>query len=94
MLPENEIVSLVRKELHDLLNIFAEPVFAQVFKWERAICQYTVGHVNRLKKIDGRLRNTPGLFLAGNSYRGIAINDCTLNAQIISDQIVRFCLTS
>ena len=36
--------------------------------------QYTVGHLDRVKQIEGLL--PPGIFLAGNGYRGIGVPDC------------------
>ena len=38
------------------------------------MAQYTVGHLDRVKKIEGLL--PPGIFLAGNGYRGIGVPDC------------------
>jgi oxygen-dependent protoporphyrinogen oxidase len=40
------------------------------------MAQYTVGHQNRVAQIEARLRQTPGLHLAGNAYYGIGIPDC------------------
>ncbi|MFQ5928010.1 MAG: FAD-dependent oxidoreductase, partial [Terriglobia bacterium] len=41
-----------------------------------AMAQYTVGHGERLRAIEGRLRQHRGLFLAGNAYRGVGVPDC------------------
>jgi oxygen-dependent protoporphyrinogen oxidase len=40
------------------------------------IPEHTVGHPARLREIEARARAIPGLFLAGNAYRGIGIPDC------------------
>ncbi len=89
-LPEKEIIALVRDELKAIMGITAEPTFVQAFKWERAICQYTVGHKVRLQEVDERLAKVPGLYLTGNSYRGIALNDCTLNATRVAEKVAGF----
>jgi oxygen-dependent protoporphyrinogen oxidase len=86
-LPETDLVALARRELADILDIRAAPVFEQVFRWPKAICQYTVGHAQRLQQLDDRLTQLPGLFLTGNAYRGVALNDCTLNAVRIAEQV-------
>jgi oxygen-dependent protoporphyrinogen oxidase len=87
LLPETDLVELARAELQAILGIEAQPVFVQVFQWPRAICQYTVGHRERLQQLDSRLEALPGLFLTGNAYRGVALNDCTRNAVQVAEAV-------
>jgi oxygen-dependent protoporphyrinogen oxidase len=87
LLPESDLVELARRELADILGIEAQPVFVQVFQWPQAICQYTVGHRDRLQQIETRLSALPGLYLTGNSYRGVALNDCTRNAVEVAEAV-------
>jgi len=89
-LSEEETIQMVRSELKEIMGITAKPQFAHVFKWQKAICQYNVGHSVRVQEIDERLSRIPGLFLTGNSYRGIALNDCTLNAKRVADDVAKF----
>jgi len=88
LLPETDLIDLARAELGAILGIVAEPVFVQVFKWPRAICQYTVGHRQRLAQLDARLADLPGLMLTGNAYRGVALNDCTGNAVQVAEAVI------
>jgi oxygen-dependent protoporphyrinogen oxidase len=90
LLPETQLVELARAELHQILGITAQPVFVQVFQWPRAICQYTVGHRERLQQVEAHLSALPGLFLTGNSYRGVALNDCTQNAVSTADAVTGY----
>ena len=90
LLPEAQLVELARAELRQILGISAQPVFVQVFQWPRAICQYTVGHRERLERVEARLSALPGLFLTGNSYRGVALNDCTQNAVQVADAVTGY----
>ena len=73
---EADIIAIVRNELRDIMGIKAEPIFTRVYKWEKCMPQYTIGHSERLKRINARLVSYPGLFLAGSAYRGIGISDC------------------
>jgi len=75
-LDDNAAVELVRGELREILGLGAEPRGVKVFRWRRAMAQYPVGHLDRLEAIEGRLRSHPGLFLAGNGYRGVGVPDC------------------
>lgn len=85
-LSDDEVVARVRRDLQTTMGITAEPSFVRVFRHERAIPQYTVGHGKRLEALDGLLKNQPGLILTGNSYRGIGLNDCVAAAQRASDE--------
>jgi oxygen-dependent protoporphyrinogen oxidase len=73
-LSDEEILRIVRDELRQIVGIHSEPLFARIYRWSKAMAQYTVGHLDRVKKIDGLL--PPGIFLAGNGYRGIGVPDC------------------
>ena len=75
-LSEDEILSIVREELDQILHLKAEPLFARVFKWRGAMAQYGVGHLERLKRIEALRQKLPGLALAGNGYSGIGVPDC------------------
>jgi oxygen-dependent protoporphyrinogen oxidase len=79
-LPEEEIVERVQKDLQTTMGISESPSFVRVFRHEKAIPQYTVGHGARLAALEERLEAFPGLFLTGNSYRGISLNDCVASA--------------
>jgi len=79
-LPDEEVVRRVRDDLKITMGIRGLPAFIRIFRHEKAIPQYTVGHGDRLRAIDERLMNHPGLLLTGNSYRGIGLNDCVAAA--------------
>ncbi len=73
-----EILRIVRDELRQIIPsaLNAEPLFARVYKWKSAMAQYSVGHLERVQRIESRRQNLPGLALAGNGYNGIGVPDC------------------
>jgi protoporphyrinogen/coproporphyrinogen III oxidase len=73
---EKEILQIVRDELRQILSLNAEPLFARVYKWKSAMAQYSVGHLERLQRIEAHRQTLPGLALAGNGYNGIGVPDC------------------
>ncbi|HEX3104039.1 MAG TPA: protoporphyrinogen oxidase, partial [Terriglobales bacterium] len=75
-MPDAGITSIVQRELQEILGIAAQPDFAKVFKWPRAMAQYTVGHKARVDRIRQIVSSTPGLAVAGNAYGGIGVPDC------------------
>ncbi len=73
---DEELVELVERETGKLLGFRGAPVAHKIYRYEQAIPQYQVGHQARLEAIEGLLGGLPGLFLTGNSYRGVSVNDC------------------
>ena len=80
---------IAREELALTLNIIAEPSLTRIFRWEKAMPQYNVGHLARLSRIDSVLESFPRLALAGNGYRGIGIPDCIHSGQVAAEKILR-----
>jgi oxygen-dependent protoporphyrinogen oxidase len=87
-LSEDEILGIIRAELRQTLRIEAEPLFARVYKWKAAMAQYNVGHLERLERIERLRLNAPGLFLAGNAYKGIGIPDCVRSGKEAASQAI------
>ena len=73
---ESEIANAVEGELKAILGLSAAPLFTRVYKWRKAMAQYTVGHSARVDRIKSLVAQTPGLALAGNAYSGIGVPDC------------------
>jgi oxygen-dependent protoporphyrinogen oxidase len=73
---DDEIVATLRRELRALTGISAEPRAARIYRWERAMAQPSVGHLERLARMKTQLSSLPGLALAGNYFRGIGVPDC------------------
>ncbi|HKO16936.1 MAG TPA: protoporphyrinogen oxidase, partial [Gemmatimonadaceae bacterium] len=81
-----ELTAIVRDELREILGISAQPVLVRINRFDRALPQYELGHLQRLEAIDSRLAATPGLLLAGNAYRGVGIPDCVRSGQRAADE--------
>ncbi len=86
----NEIVDIAVDELSEILNIEGVPDFIKVFKYEKAIPQYTVGHAKRLEAIESFLVKFPGLFFNSNAYKGVALNDCVGNSKIVASKVKEY----
>ncbi len=75
-LTDDEILDTVHRELRDVLQLGARPIFARVYRWRGAMAQYEPGHIARVERIEKRVAELPGLALAGNAYHGIGVPDC------------------
>jgi oxygen-dependent protoporphyrinogen oxidase len=88
------LLEAVRAELRLTMGITASPIFHRIIRWDRAIPQYHIGHLERVAWIEGRLAGHPGLFLAGNAYHGVALNDCTEQAELVAARVRQFLAAS
>ncbi len=87
MLPDEKLIDTALSELKPLLNIKGEPEFIKIFRWEKAIPQYELGHEEKLNRIQQALSKFPGLYLTGNAYKGVSVNDCIENSLKLAEQI-------
>lgn len=86
---EAEGVRMARRLLNRHLGITEDPVASVVTLRKDAIPQYEVGHCEKmaslhellLERFAGRLR------VAGASYRGIGVHDCTFSAQSVVEAL-------
>ncbi len=82
-----ELLSIVRRELAQVLDITAEPDLVRVIQHRYGIPQYPPGHGARLARIDARLGTLPGIYLTGYGYRGIAVNRVIEDATAVAARI-------
>jgi oxygen-dependent protoporphyrinogen oxidase len=91
-LPGEAVVKIARDELRRILGLKAEPRFHAIARWPRSMAQYTVGHAERVRKIEERMASHPGIHLAGNAYHGIGIPDCIRMARDVAGKILKSAL--
>lgn len=84
---ESSLMTVVRRELSDLLGITAEPQACQVFRWEHGFPQAQVGHLELIDEIEKYLPDN--IALAGSSYRGIAVPDCIRQGRAAVQKIIQ-----
>lgn len=92
-LSDEEVEKRVREDLRNIMGIKEAPSFVRIYRHPEAIPQYTVGHGARLAALDERCAQHPGLYLAGNSYRGIGLNDCVASAVRTAERAVEHLMT-
>ena len=88
-LDDGELVAAVRRDLARTMGLASAPEFTRIVRHPRGIPQYVKGHLARLRRIDTLLQLHPGLFLAGNSYRGVSLNACVTEADAIAERVLR-----
>ncbi|HEY4716945.1 MAG TPA: protoporphyrinogen oxidase [bacterium] len=89
-LSDEELLRVVHDELKVIMGIHSTPHLTRIYRWFKAMPQYTIGHEARLQLIDREMEKLPGIFLAGSSYRGIGISDCVKNATETADRVKNY----
>jgi len=89
-LSDGELTAIILGDLSRAMGIAARPYFSRLIRHARGIPQYTLGHPERLGRIGAHLAEHPGLWLSGNSYRGISVNSCIEEAPGIAEEMLAF----
>lgn len=92
-LDDDAAVAVACEGLATVMGERATSCFTKVFRHPLGIPQYTVGHLDRLARIDDRLARHPGLVVAGNAYRGVSINNCVTDAGPMAASVLSHVLT-
>ena len=81
-----DLVATSLTAMRPVLGIRGDPLFARVYRFDRANAQHEVGHLDRLAKIDAAVGAHPGLFVTGSGFRGVGIPDCVADGRAIAAQ--------
>jgi oxygen-dependent protoporphyrinogen oxidase len=84
----DETAAVARMELARILGPLPEPQMTVVRRWPHSLPQYGVGHLERMKELDERVRALNGLWLLGNGYRGVGLPDLIRDARAAARQVV------
>jgi oxygen-dependent protoporphyrinogen oxidase len=86
-LSDEQLWTILRSELDPLVGIPEDPAFLRIYRWERGIPQFKMGHRERRARLEHLVARHPGLFVAGNAYYGVSLNDCVKLAYRVAGQI-------
>jgi oxygen-dependent protoporphyrinogen oxidase len=87
-LPEADLIRLAREGIRGTLGVDTDPDVVFVRRWERGIPNYGPGHLATVAAIDAAVAALPGLYLNGNAYHGVAMNDCCRASRRLAERIV------
>lgn len=77
---EDVIVDKCINEAESILGAINKPVHYTIRKYREALPLYSVGHIERVKRIEDLVKTRKGLALAGNAYSGVGIPHCVNKA--------------
>ncbi len=91
---DDEIVARLLAELRVVVGLTAAPVDVRVSRWNDALPQYAVGHVDRIARVGAALDGLPGLALAGSAYDGVGVPACIRSGEKAAAIVVAHLRTS
>ena len=84
---DDQIRKHVREELAEILGVRGEPDFMQVVRYERAMPQYHVGHLDHVARIEGLAGQYAGFAIAGIGCRGVGVPDAIGSAERAAESV-------
>ena len=88
--PPDKITEIVEGDVGRMLNIGGAPVERAVWRHERALPQYNLGHAELLREAAEELKQLPGVFLSGNYLEGPSLGNCVEQAFRTADAVKAF----
>ncbi|MBF0317028.1 MAG: protoporphyrinogen oxidase [Nitrospirae bacterium] len=89
LLKDDDLVSTVLAELSDIIGLKDTPEMIKIYRHEKAIPQYNQGHPAMLDRVNRLMHRHRGLYLHGNSYSGIGVNDCIETSFALVERIAQ-----
>ncbi len=89
-LSDRHVQDYVMADLRDIMGIDQAPDFVRIFRHNHAIPQYTRGHGQRLLAVEEGARKIPGLFVTGNAFFGIGLNDCVNASNSTAEHVIGY----
>ena len=86
-LSPGEALAAVHRDLRVTMGIVAEPEFVEHIPWPKGIPQYELGHLEKVKRAKDALAEYP-LFLTGNAYHGVGVNDTVRDARQTTQKLL------
>ena len=85
-----ELAGLAAADLAAATGVRGDPADVRVSRWGGALPQYTVGHVERVRRIRASVAGQPGLAVCGAVYDGVGIPACIASARLAADQVLAY----
>jgi len=86
-LDENELLSRICEDMSTSLGADALPEMAHLSRHQSAIPQYTLGHLERVARIEKLSSTFPGLHLRASWSEGISVADCVRSGEILANKL-------
>jgi len=79
-LDEMQIAAQIQEDVGELLQITHPPIAQHIWRHQKALPQYNLGHAQRMDAVRSGLSDFPGIFVAGNYLDGPSLGACASQA--------------
>ena len=86
-LTDEQIAGHVHAELVEAMGLRRQPLDVRVVRFECALPQYHVGHLERIARVESALRELPGVHLAGAAFHGVGVGACIRDGEAAAARI-------
>ena len=83
---DEQVYNLILEENRQTLGIDYDADIKKIIRWKEAIPVYGMGHWKLIERIEKFTENS-GLFVTGNAFYGVSMNDCVTSAIKTADKI-------
>ena len=84
---DEALSEIAAQEVAEIMGIAATPVLSRTFRWPKLNPQYDLNHLDRVADLRNYAAELGGITLAGCSYDGVGVPDCTRQGQEAATQI-------
>ena len=84
---DQDLTELVLQELSSLIGINGDPQVVDIARWDAAMPQYHVGHLDRVNCIEQQIANQTGLEIASNAIQGVGIPQCVHSGEQAAERV-------
>jgi protoporphyrinogen/coproporphyrinogen III oxidase len=84
---DSDLIAIALTELRSLIGLSGQPILTKVIRWNQAMPQYNVGHLDRVDRIEKAIKRHRGLHLLGNWKGGVGIAPVIASARLMAKQI-------
>jgi oxygen-dependent protoporphyrinogen oxidase len=85
---DDALVDIVLREFRDIFGLRRDPLFARVGRWTNGMPQYTLGHLDRVGRIERRVAAIAGIGVGGGSYRGVGVPNCIESGEAAARKVM------
>jgi protoporphyrinogen/coproporphyrinogen III oxidase len=93
-MPDDQVLALADGEIRGLVGLTAPPAFVHIVRHERALPQYTLGHMDRVAAIEAAEQRHPGVFFHGNPYHNAGVPELVLRSIRLAERVAGFAKTA
>jgi protoporphyrinogen/coproporphyrinogen III oxidase len=93
-IPDDDLLALADGEVRPLVGLRAAPAFVHIVRHERALPQYTLGHMERVAALQAGEQRHPGLFFHGNAYHNAGVPELVARSAKLAERVAGFAMSA